>query len=128
MSNDIGPGLERTALTEDVVEEFHAVMGALAEGALVFPSPFDASSTVALGRNFCRGERAVTVFETERATLTNRYRIQISEEFDDEPLRREVMNVAHDDPRILIGMILSFVQELTGALHHAADQHNATEE
>lgn len=102
MSNSVGPASEQLAPAQrESPEKFLNAVGTIADGALVFPVPFDLASAAALAGNDIAGEDAVCAASAAHTGTTIRYHVQISQVVDGQSdLRREVVDAVVDQDQL----------------------------
>lgn len=87
-------------------------MGSLAEGALIFPEPFDLLTSAALARNGARRREAEVLFAATRAGMVPHYRVSVTEELAGSAETREVVNCVLTDRKVVAAMLMDLAEQL----------------
>lgn len=101
-----GIGPRREQVDGEPAEGFAETVGALADGAILLPPPFDLPAAAALLRNTDSGDAAEKLFETGR-NKTVHYRVNITAFLPDHPElgEREMINTVALGPNSLAAIL-----------------------
>lgn len=97
----------------DGAVEFDTAVASLADGGLVFPPPFDLSSSAALAANLDIGSIAEELFTTT-AARDSQFSVRIGELIGDQPElgQREILDTAVGSTTLLIALLEMLIVEL----------------
>jgi hypothetical protein len=110
---EVGPAMEHVP-GQRPSEQFDQVIGSLADGALVFPPPFDLATTVALGGNASRDTAAVAAFGAARDRICTQVRIRLDEVDPDTATHREILDVTVGSILEAVWLAAQIVNEANG--------------
>jgi hypothetical protein len=114
MAPDVGPSRERLTSPPDLDEQFARTVGAVTDGEMTFPVPFDLRSAAALAANDSSGAYAIKLFNFLRSVSTPRYRIQFTElAGDDAVVERALIDCVLDNPVVAAALVGHLAQQLT---------------
>ncbi len=106
----VGPPRERLApgTARTTAEQFERIVGALTEGALCFPYPFDLRASSALAGNTEQGLRALSGFALAIRAARPAFRIQVVEVLPGPgggSIEREIVGTEIADMRLALPLI-----------------------
>lgn len=120
MGDPVGPAQERLTVDHASSEQFNRAVGSLADGALIFPAPFDLATAAGLAANDIDGADAVDVEAATRGEIGLHYHVQITQIVDGRPdLRRPVVDTTVADPRLLRSLLGDVARLTTSTEGHS---------
>lgn len=101
-----------------LLRRFHQVVAVLADGALMYPPPFDLATSLALAANIDTGDLAEKLHAVTAARDT-KYQVTIYQCDDEHGMRREVVDTTVSSSSLLQVLLEAVLDELeTATTHH----------